>query len=83
MTAAHYRFQALALERLILQKAWQQRSKRYTLRVLLTAGTQVKEELPVFNEDIARLVLNILFIATGPFLRTAKMNHYQRLGCHL
>ena len=34
------------------QKAWQQRNKRYTLHVLLTADTQVKEVLLMFDEHI-------------------------------
>ena len=48
----HYRFQALGLKKYSLQKAWQQRNKTYTLHVLLTADTQVKEVLLVFEEDM-------------------------------
>ena len=51
-TAAHYRFQALGLEKRVLQKAARQSTKRYPLCLLLIADTHIKEVFLVFDEDI-------------------------------
>ena len=49
---SHKQNSTTRLEESVLQKAYWQSSKTYTLCALLTADTQVKEVLLVFDEDI-------------------------------